>query len=146
MSSAPLPSSGGITGEATPSCYGVCRALVTMRLSGASLVFPVMFFLWHAQHPSCILVKAFADRPPPGRLSESSFSTKQPPGNIEVVLLLHKMGGNLRGGAQFNRICAWETAVKRGKGGFPGPTSWDPMDEEALRLKAEALLSPEVCS
>lgn len=51
----------------------------------------------------------------------------------------------VRGGAHFNRRRrAWETAVKRGKGGFPCPTSWDPIDEEALRVKAETLLTPEV--
>lgn len=50
----------------------------------------------------------------------------------------------LRGGAHFNRKRAWETAVKRGKGGFPGPTSWDPMEQEALRIKTETLLAPEV--
>lgn len=56
---------------------------------------------------------------------------------------------NLRGGSKFTRRSfsrkqAWETAVKRGKGGFPGPLSWEPMDEEELRVKAENLLTPEV--
>ena len=55
----------------------------------------------------------------------------------------------LRGGSKFTRRSfsrkkAWETAVKRGKGGFPGPMSWEPMDEEELRAKAESLLTPEV--
>lgn len=59
----------------------------------------------------------------------------------------HLMAGKapvLRGGAQLSRQRAWETAVKRGKGGFPGPTSWDAMDAEELRVKAEKLLAPEV--
>ncbi|CAN0205039.1 unnamed protein product, partial [Pylaiella littoralis] len=58
----------------------------------------------------------------------------------------------LRGGVNFTRRMhstfsrkqAWETAVKRGKGGFPAPTSWEPMDEEELRVKAENLLTPEI--
>ncbi|CAM9708322.1 unnamed protein product, partial [Ectocarpus sp. 8 AP-2014] len=55
----------------------------------------------------------------------------------------------LRGGANFSRRTfsrkrAWETAVKRGKGGFPGPMSWEPMDTEELRVKAESLLTPEI--
>lgn len=49
------------------------------------------------------------------------------------------------GGVHVNRKQDWETAVKRGKGGFPGPCSWDPMEEETLRVKAETLLAPEVC-
>jgi len=57
----------------------------------------------------------------------------------------------LRGGSKFPRRAfsrkkAWETAVKRGKGGFPGPMSWEPMDAEELRNKAENLLTPEVSS
>lgn len=57
----------------------------------------------------------------------------------------------LRGGVYFarrmhtfSRKGAWETAVKRGKGGFPAPSSWEPMDEEELRIMAENLLTPEV--
>ncbi|CAN0483963.1 unnamed protein product, partial [Ectocarpus sp. 12 AP-2014] len=55
----------------------------------------------------------------------------------------------LRGGANFSRRTfsrkrAWETAVKRGKGGFPGPMSWEPMDAEELRVKAESLLTSEI--
>lgn len=57
----------------------------------------------------------------------------------------------LRGGIYFTRRTntfsrkgAWETAVKRGKGGFPAPSSWEPIDEEELRVMAENLLTPEV--
>ena len=80
-------------------------------------------------------------------------NTLRPPTLLETPddssPLIRGGGGGItmavRGGANFNqRRRAWETAVKRGKGGFPCPTSWDPIDEEALRVKAETLLMPEV--
>lgn len=59
-------------------------------------------------------------------------------------LLSRFRGGSKFTRRNFSRKQAWETAVKRGKGGFPGPMSWERMDEEELRVKAENLLTPEV--
>lgn len=84
------------------------------------------------------------------KFTQRGFSRKQA---WEETLPLSPKAGpllRLRGGSKFtrrgfSRKRAWETAVKRGKGGFPGPMSWEPMDEEELRVKAENLLTPEVC-
>lgn len=86
------------------------------------------------------------------RTGKDRRSTTCPASNEDVelrtealLLSFPKRNRGLRGGAYLNRRQrAWETAVKRGKGGFPGPTSWESVDEEALRVRAETLLAPEV--
>lgn len=144
VSPAHLPSSGGMRAKQHPllrSGSSPYHHEIVWRL------FFISSWVFSLAYSTPILYTRKGIRGPSASGSApGGFVFHEATGNIEVVLLLQKMGGNIRGGAQFNRIRAWETAVKRGKGGFPGPTSWDPMDEEALRLKAEALLAPEVCS
>ncbi|CAM9989073.1 unnamed protein product [Ectocarpus sp. 12 AP-2014] len=98
-----------------------------------------IMFLDSASSSSCTLL---VDQKQAKPMGEPSQRHPGPCSSIRPSL-------RLRGGANFSRQTfsrkrAWETAVKRGKGGFPGPMSWEPMDAEELRVKAESLLTSEI--